>query len=159
MCKKIIVVALLATLFVSCKSKSAFNYSQDIVAKERSMKSAMEEAERKAPDFFTEEKFDSLAAVGEKMEKMVQQKIDEIEAMKVPDAKGASDFKTASIRYFTFIKAVYTNYKSLGKAASAEEREKLVENLQEMVNKKKEIIDDMQNTQRKFATDNGFKIE
>lgn len=51
MLKKLFVVALLATLFFSCKSKQAFNYSEAIVAKERSLSAPITLEERNAADF------------------------------------------------------------------------------------------------------------
>ena len=52
---------------------------------------------------------------------MVQEKIDEINAMKVPGAKKGEEFKTAALRYFKYIKSLYTGYKDLGKAATEEQ--------------------------------------
>ena len=159
MLKKIFAVALLATILVSCKSKSAFNFSEDIVKKERSLEPAVQNVEAKIDDFFRAGQFDSVAAAAEKMENSIQQKIDEIEAMKVPDAKEADNFKAASITYFKFMRSVYTKYKEIGKAESDEEKQKLVQEMQGMIKDKDKVISDMQAAQRKFASENGFKVQ
>jgi uncharacterized protein YcfL len=159
MLKKIFVIALLAAVFVSCKSKQAFNFSEAIVAKERSLAEPIKKEEKSAGEFISAGKFDSLSALGERMEKLVQQKIDEIEDMKAPGGKEAEDFKAASIRYFKYMKSVYTGYKTVGNASSDEEREKRFNDLQELVQDKTEVIADMQATQKKFAEANGFKVQ
>jgi hypothetical protein len=159
MVKKIIVIAIVAALFVSCKSKSAFNYSEEIVKKERSLGPEMTIVEKNVADFLSAEKYDSVAVAGTRMEKLVQQKIDEIEAMKPPGGKEAEDFKAASIKYFKYIKGIYTNYKSIGNAGSDEERQKKYEELQEMVSDKNAVISNMQSAQKKFADAHGFKVQ
>jgi hypothetical protein len=144
---------------VACKSKSAFNYSQDIVAKERSLTADINATEDKVEKFATAQQFDSVAAVSERMENLVQKKIDEIMAMKVPKAKEADNFRDAALRYFKYIKSIYTAYKEVGKAPTAEERAKLAEEMQEVAGKKEEVVSDMQKAQRKYAEANGFKVE
>lgn len=159
MLKNFFVIALLSVVFVSCKSKQAFNYSEAIVAKERSLSAPITLEEKNAADFISSQKFDSLSALGERMEKLVQQKIDEIEEMKAPDGKEAEDFKTASIRYFKYIKSVYTSYKALGNANSDEDRQERYDDLQKLVQDKTEVIGDMQKAQKIFADANGFKVQ
>lgn len=157
--KNIFLLALLFTGLVACKSKSAFNYSQDIVAKERSLTVDINATEDKVEKFATAQQFDSVAAVSEAMEKKVQTKIDEIMAMKVPSAKEADNFRDAALKYFKYIKSIYTAYKNVGNAPTAEERSKLAEEMQEVAAKKEEVVADMQKAQRKYAEANGFKIE
>jgi hypothetical protein len=157
--KHLFLIALLFTGLVACKSKSAFNFSQDIVAKERSLTADINITEDKVEKFATAQQFDSVAAVSEQMEKKVQTKIDEIMAMKVPSAKEADNFREAALRYFKYIKSIYTAYKNVGLAPTAEERSKLAEEMQEVASKKDEVVSDMQKAQRKYAEANGFKIE
>jgi hypothetical protein len=157
--KNLFLIAILFTGLVACKSKSAFNYSQDIVAKERSLTADINATEDKVEKFATAQQFDSVAAVSERMENLVQKKIDEIMAMKVPKAKEADNFRDAALRYFKYIKSIYTAYKEVGKAPTAEERAKLAEEMQEVAGKKEEVVSDMQKAQRKYAEANGFKVE
>ncbi len=152
-------MAVLFTALVSCKSKGAYNYSQDIVAKERSLTPDIEATESKVGAYISAGNYDSIVVAGEKMEKLVQTKIDEINAMKMPKAKGVEAFKAATLRYFNYIKSIYTTYKEMGKAPTDEARQEVVNNLQKLVDEKQTIIDDMQKAQRSYADDNGFKVE
>lgn len=159
--KNLFFAAILVAGLAACKSgsKSAFNYSQDIVAKERSLTADITETENMVEKFAGAQQFDSVAAVSARMENKVQQKIDEISAMKVPDAKEADNFREAALKYFKYIKRIYTAYKAVGEAPTPEERQKLAEDMQEVAGKKQEVIDDMQKAQKKYAEANGFKIE
>lgn len=159
--KNLFLTALLFAGLVACKSnsKSAFNYSQDIVAKERSLTTDITETEGLVEKFAGAGQFDSVAAVSARMENKVQKKIDEISALKVPDAKEADNFRDAALKYFKYIKRIYTAYKAVGEAPTAEERQKLVEDMQEVAGKKQDVIDDMQKAQKKYAEANGFKVE
>lgn len=156
---KLLFAFILLASITSCKSKSAYKYSQDIVSKERSMVPEMTKTEEKASAYVTAGQYDSLAILGEKMEKMVQEKIDEINAMPVPDAKEVDQFKSSTLDYFKYIKGLYTNYKNLGLAKSEEERQSVLTELQSMVNNKFKVIGEMQAAQKKYADANNFKVE
>lgn len=93
------------------------------------------------------------------MEKKVQKKIDEIDALALPDAKGASDFKAAALVYFRHIKYVYTIYKNLGKAETEEKRQEVMSDLQTLVAKNTMVTTTFQAAQRKYADANGFKLK
>jgi hypothetical protein len=157
--KNVLLIVILVAGLASCKSKSAFDYSQDIVAKEKSLAPQISTTEDKVGRFLGAEQFDSVAAAGEKMEKLVQTKIDEINAMKVPGAKEADNFKAATLKYFQYIKSIYTGYKQIGLASTADKRQELMSDLQELAGKKQEVINDMQTAQRKYASANGFRVE
>lgn len=159
MLKRIIPVALLFILLISCKSKSAFSYNQEIAAIERSITPAIQTTENSVRDFYETQKFDSIVAVSGRMEKLVQQKIDEIEGLKVPKAKEVDNFRTACLSAFKITKDIYTNYKKIGLAATEEERQKVIEGLQKMVTEKSEAVTKMQDAQKKFAAENGFKVQ
>jgi len=161
MLKKLVLVAVLFTSIVACNSnkKAAFNYSEEITKKDASLEPIVSATEDRVGRYLNAGQFDSVAVAGEEMEKIVQTKIDEINAMKVPGAKGAEEFKAATIRYFKFIKSLYTGYKRLGLAKDQEEREAVVADLQKLVGEKTTVLSEMQAEQRKFASDNGFKIK
>lgn len=160
MIKKLFAVVLLAGALVSCGGKkAAYNYSQDIVAKERSLEPQITLTESQVEKYASAQQFDSMAAVSERMEKLVQKKIDEIEAMKMPKAKEVDNFRAAIMRYFKYIKSIYTGYKDVAKAETPEERQKLAQELVELANKKNEEIREMQEVQRKYAKANGFRVE
>lgn len=159
MLKKIVVVALSATLFVSCKSKSAFNFNQELVAKENSMIPVVNAAESSITEFYNAGNFDSVYAVSDRLEKYVQSKIDEVGIMKIPGVKEVDNFKTAYVKSFKALKNIYSNYKAVSIAKSDEDRQKLLEDLEKLVKDKNEAVKDMQVAQRKYASENGFKIQ
>lgn len=160
MLKQFFAVIMVAALLTACGSKkAAFQFSEDIVKKERSLISDIEKTEDAVERYNTAEQFDSIVIVSEKMEKLIDEKVKEIRALKTPKAKGAEEFKTAAIRYFEFMKSLYTGYKNYGKAPSAEEREKVITDVMDIVNKKDDAVKDMQTAQKKYADDNGFKVE
>lgn len=160
MLKKIFFIAALASL-AACDSgkKGAISYNQDLIKKEKSLQPEVITTEDNVKRYYAAQQFDSIAIAGERMEGIVQQKIDEINAMAPPKAKGVDDFKAAVIQYFKFIKNLYTDYKDFGKAETEEKRQGILNEIQKIVAQKQEALDDMQTAQRKYAEQNGFKLE
>ncbi|MBL0130671.1 MAG: hypothetical protein IPP43_05775 [Chitinophagaceae bacterium] len=66
MFKKLLLIALLFTGLVACKSKGAFNYSQSIVAKEKSLEPEIRATEKNVEKYLTAAQYDSVAIAGEK---------------------------------------------------------------------------------------------
>jgi hypothetical protein len=161
MLKKSILIATLVAGMAACKStsKEARNYNNDIIAQEKILQPEAMATENNVKRYYDEGRYDSIAAEGEKMERLVQKSIDEINAMPAPKAKGVDNFKTAMIRYFEFIKSLFTNYKEYGRAGTDEKRQEVFLEIQNSVSKKRDILNEMQAAQRKFAEDNGFKLE
>lgn len=156
---KLLFAFILLASITSCKSKSAYKYSQDIVSKERSLASDVTSAEEKAATYVTTGRYDSLAILGEKMEKLIQQKIDEINAMPVPNAKEVDQFKSSSLNYFKYIKNLYTKYKDLGNATTEEERLAVITDIQDVISTRFKVVGEMQAAQKKYADANNFKVE
>ncbi len=159
MLKKLFPVIIMALSLAACKSKSAFNYSQEFVKKEQSLTNDIRTTEDNVKTFFNNQQFDSIAAAGARMEKLVDAKLAEIKSQPAPDAKEAESFKSACIRYFEFIKSVYTSYKEYGNAATPEQRETILTRIKEIADKRSVEISNVQSAQKKFADANGFKIE
>ncbi len=159
MIKKIFFPIIVLIAFTACNSKSAFNYSQDIVKKEQSLAPDITATETKIAEFLGKEQFDSIAAAGARMEKLVDEKLTELKDQPAPDVKDAAGFKDASIKYFRFIKSMYTGYKDYGSAATADARDEAMTKLRKIVDEKNEAINDMQRAQKKFADANNFKLE
>ncbi len=161
MLKKLIVIAALPVIFVACSSraKSAVDYNNKIIALENSLQPDVEATENSVAKYFDGAKFDSIAVVGGRMEGIVQKKIDEINAMTAPDAKNVNTFKSAVIDYFKFIKSLYTDYKEYGLADTEEKRAEVALDIQKIVNRKQDALNDLQSAQKKFADANGFRLE
>jgi hypothetical protein len=152
-------VLLLTAVLVSCKSKTAFNYNEKIVAMEKSLEPEIEAVESKLEKFAGGMQFDSIAVVSSNMEKSVQKRIDEINNNPAPKAKEGDNFKKAVLIYFTFIKDIYTASKNIGLAKTQEERVEMATKLNELVADKQEALNDLQSAQKKYADANGFKVQ
>jgi hypothetical protein len=160
MLKKLIIITTLVAGMAACKSnsKAARDYNNDIIGKESILEPEITATESNVKKYYEAGEYDNLAAAGEKMESLVQKNIDEIKAMPVPKAKGADSFKAAMIRYFTFIKSLYTTYKEFGLAGTDEKRQEKLQEIQKIVGEKQGILSEMQGEQRKFAEANNFKL-
>jgi hypothetical protein len=160
MTKKIFTFATLLFVLTACKSKkAAYNYNQDIVAMEKELEPAITKTEDNVGRYVAAGRYDSVAVAGKAMEDMVQQKIDKIEKQGAPKAKEGENFQNAVLKYFKFIRGLYSEYVKLGKAKSNEERDLVLQDIQKVVSEKDKVITDMQNAQRKYATANGFKVQ
>lgn len=162
MLKKLIIIATLAAGITACggsNAKSARDYNNEIITQEKILEPEVTATENKVKEYYEAGQFENIAAAGEKMETLVQKSIDEINDLPVPKAKGVDNFKAAMIKYFKFIKSLYTNYKEFGRADTEEKRQEILQEIQKSVSGKGEILSEMQAAQRKFADDNGFKLE
>jgi hypothetical protein len=161
MLKKLIIIATLVAGTAACKSnsKTARDYNNDIIAQENILEPEVTATESNVKRYYEAQQYDSVAAAGERMEGLVQKSIDDIKALPVPKAKGAADFKAAMIKYFVFIKSLYTGYKEFGLADSDEKRQEKLQEIQKIVSEKQDVLTEMQGAQRKFAMDNNFRLE
>lgn len=157
--KHLVYLILLLATFSSCGSKSsAFRFSQDIVKKEQSLVKDIERTEDQVFKFANENKYDSIAVVATRMEKLVDDRLQEVQRLPLPDAKEADAFKKAAVNYFSYLKSVYTAYKNFGLATTEEARDKERTHLLKIVDEKNEAVNAMQRMQKKYAAVNGFKV-
>lgn len=159
MIKNITLALLLVCTLVACKSKEAFNYSEDFVKKEKSLEPSIEKAEKDMEVLIAAEKYDSVAIIAEQLESKVQAVLAEIIAAPAPGAEGGEKFKVDIKKYFEFIKSIYTNYKLYGKATNQEARDVELERLQKIVDRGEEVTKTMIDAQAVYAKANGFKLE
>ena len=152
---------LIPVLFVlcSCGSKAALDFSEAIVKKERSLQPEIIKTENKVKLYYESHQYDSMAAVSEKMEKIIGDRLEEIKNLQTPDVKLADQFKNESVNYFAYMKNIYTSYVQYAKAETEEIRDREFKNLQVVVSKKDEVIRKMRDSQKRFAEANGFKIK
>ena len=160
MLKKISFGVLLLACLVGCSDKkTAYNYNEDFVKKEKSLEPSITSTETSVSGYMASEQWDSIAVAGEKMESLIGDVIKQIKDKPAPDVKEGQNFKDAGIRYFEFMKSMYTVYKDYGHAADQAGRDAQLEKLRELSDKKRVEIDNIQEAQRKFADANGFRIE
>jgi hypothetical protein len=159
MLNKIAFIVLIAFTFSSCNYNAAYNYSEKIVKMENSLLPDIETTETNVAKFANTAQYDSIAAAGQKMENLINIKLDEIKKMPAPDAKGGEDFKTACIKYFEYMKSVYTSYKDFGNEKTDEGRDREKTKMLGLTQSKNLVLSEMEQAQQKFAKDNGFKIK
>lgn len=160
MFKRLFVFALLAILLVACnKSESAVQFNDKLVKIEKSLEVPLQEEEANASKYFEEGKLDSIYAVGSRLENLVQSKISEVQAVKTPDIPQAENFKNSYLKAFKAVREIYVVYKAYGLSKSDEERQQLIEKVQELVQENEAASKDMMAAQRIFATANNMKLK
>ncbi|WP_255153771.1 hypothetical protein [Ferruginibacter sp. HRS2-29] len=159
MLKKILFASMLLLAIVGCKTKTAFNYNEDFVKKEKELMPEMTKTENSVRKFLASEQFDSIGAAGAHMEKLIDAQLQKINDSPAPDVPGSEDFKKACVRYFSFIKSMYTGYKNFGYAKTDESRNEEMTKLRDIVNEKTTEMAAIKNAQLKYSSANGFKIE
>lgn len=160
MLRKIILTAILFTSLVACrKAGSAFKYSQDLVAIEKSLHADIDSTEKKVGRYTDNNQYDSIVFASTGMESLLQKKMDDIDQMPMPDAKGVNEFKAEVMNYFKFLKNKYTVYRSWAAASTEAERAAALQKIQEIVDNVDAMIGKMQVAQEKYAELNGFRIK
>ena len=146
-------------LLGSCKSKVAYNYSQEIAAMESSLTPAIHNTETQVAKFAKEENWDSVKAVSERMEGLIEAKLQKIKGDPAPAVPQGEEFKNASLNYFKFMSGIYESYRDVAIQSTPEGRQETAGKMMSMLNDKNKVLADMQAAQREFAKANGFKIE
>ena len=150
--------ASLLIAMISCKSKTAFDYSEAIVKMETELSADIANADQKVSEYLEAKKKDSAILMSREMELLAEKKLIELQEMKAPDVKEAENFKKAAIRYFSYVKSIYSSFKKYTMAATDREREAERKKLSKIIAEKKIITEYMQQAQRKFAAANDFYI-
>lgn len=151
--------ALLLMILISCRSKTAFDYSEAIVKMENELSADIAKADLKVTEYLDAKKTDSAIMMSQQMESLVDSKLNEIQKLEAPKVKEGDNFKKAAVRYFSYIKTIYTSFNRFTMAATDEQKEIERERLAKIIKDKKEATDAMQEAQRKFAAANDFRIE
>jgi hypothetical protein len=154
-----VTLSLFLAILVSCKSKSAFDYSEKIVAIERSLGPSIMTGEKKIIDAFQTSNMDTAIAVSKRMAAIIGEKITDINALTLPDVEEGENFKKATVRHFTNLRDIYAGYGRIAMQPTDEERESERQKVLLMEEDGKKSLVEMQRAQRKFAEANGFKIK
>jgi len=153
-----IIILLLVFLF-SCKSKTAFDYSQQIVQMETELSADIAIADEKVGKFIEAEQNDSAIIITQQMEELADKKLKEVQQLDAPNVEEADNFKKEAVRYFSYLKSIYTSFKRFTMAATDETKETERLKLVRIVNEKEEAAGALQAAQQKFAAANNFRIE
>jgi len=154
----LVAVTFLVMAIISCTTKSAFEYSETIVRMENELSAEIARADLKVTEYIDRQKKDSAIMMSQQMESLAESKLKAIQKLEAPKVREGDNFKKAAVRYFTYIKTIYTSFKKLTMATTEEEEEFERERLARIIKDKKEAAEAMQKAQKKFALANNFKI-
>lgn len=156
---------LLSIFLLSCTSTKKENaetpmqFSEKIVNAEIQLSEPLAKAEQNIRAQADSADYEGMGKTAAGAEKLVQEKIDEIEKLSVSDFKGGEDFQKSAINYFEYIKSIYTTYKNIGEAENEGVRLAQTRQMDTILATQKNVITMMQAAQDKFAIENGFQVE
>jgi hypothetical protein len=161
MLKAIILLSICLITLVACNqnSRQALKYTESIVKKEKDLIPSIQKTENGIERLMQTGNMDSVHILSSNMEMLVDAKIREIEATPPPAVPLAQDFREASVKYFQFMKNIYTGYKNMASQQSPGAIQTEQEKLLRIVSLKQAAIDSMQAAQRRFAAANGFLVK
>lgn len=159
MLKRILLSVLIVGMLASCNSRTALQYNEGIVKKEKALEPEIEKTENNVERYVNQGQFDSIGVAGERMEKLVDDALKKIVDEPAPDVERGTEFKSSVVVYFKYLKSIYTSYKKFGYAPTDEERERERTNMLAIIGNKQTVIKDMTDAQTRFAKANGFKME
>lgn len=153
------IFTLLLVLLFSCKSKTAFDYSQQIVKIETELAADIAIADKKVSKFLDAEQNDSAIIITQQMEELADKKLQEVQSLAAPNVEEGDNFKKEAVRYFSYLKSIYTSFNRFTMAETDEAKEAERQKLARIVGDKEEATKALQVAQQKFAAANNFRIE
>ena len=156
---KITFSALILVFFLSCKSTAAYEYSQRIVKMETDLSAEIAVADKKISKFLEAEQNDSAIIIAQLMEELANTKLKEVRKLDAPNVQEADNFKKEAVRYFSYLKNIYTSFKRFTMATTDDVKEAERLRLLRIVNEKEDATQALQAAQQKFAAANNFRIE
>jgi len=152
-------IAFFLMAIISCKSKSAFDYSEAIVKMENELSADIAKVDQKVTQYLEAKQTDSAIMMTRQMESLADGKLKEIQRLEAPKVKEGDNFKRAAVRYFSYIKSIYTSLNRVTMAATDEQKQIERGRLAKIIKDKKEVSEAMQEAQRKFAAANNFIVK
>jgi hypothetical protein len=157
--RTIFTIATICFFAIGCKSKMAFDYNNMIVQNQQSLAKSMDQTEPQLKNYFANYEYDSIASVSGRMEAKIDSIIRNIQQKPAPKVKQGENFKKAALNYFDYMKTIYASYKNYGNESTPTGRIIGLEVISRVTNHEDKMIAEMQQAQRIFAKDNGFKIK
>lgn len=158
--KNTILAAAVLLLLAACSSKKkAADFNNKIVTLEKELAPVYQDADRQMLRFKIGGKLDSIAWLSEKMEKVFDEKIRQLEDTKAPGGEEAETLKKDALNYFMQAKSMFTASKKYGAATTREQILQIDEECKEALNKIRAASSALKATQKKFAEANGMKIK
>ena len=156
--KQLLAASLLIGM-ISCKSKTAFDYSETIVKMETELSAEIAMVDEKVNEYLEAKKTDSAIIMSRQMEALAEEKLKKVQQMNAPKVAEGENFKKAAIRYFTYIESIYSSFSKFTMAETEKEKAAERKKLSKIIGEKNQIAQAMQEAQRKFAVANDFRIE
>ncbi|MGZ5220534.1 MAG: hypothetical protein ACXWC7_10655 [Chitinophagaceae bacterium] len=148
----------LVVLLFSCKSKTAYDYSQQIVKMETELAADIAIADKKVSQFL-ENDHDSAVILTQQMEELADKKLKELQRLNAPKVAEAENFKREAVRYFSYLRSIYVSFNKFTMATTDDAREAERQKLARIVDDKEEATEALQAAQQKFAAANNFRVE
>lgn len=129
--------------------------NERIIAMENSLEEPMLKAEAEIKVRSGNGNMRGVAQSAKAMEDSIQLRVDEIKKL-APVGVGGEDFKVVSIRYFEFLKSIYTTYREIAEAKDENTKIEKGRQMQSLMNSQADVLSTLQQAQQKYAADNGF---
>lgn len=166
--KKILLMMIVAAAgMVACKSKSnqpdntsltASEFYEKVAELEETLSEPLLKAEAEIKVRGDKSDFEGIARSAKAMEDTVDTRIKILNGMP-PAGFGGEDFKLMVVRYFDYIKSIYTTYRKIGEAKTEEERVKAAGEMKNIMDVQSSVMNNLQTSQARFAADNHFTID
>ena len=156
---KVLPYLFILSILTACSGQSAVKYNNMVVEMDSELKPAMESAESQIGKYAEIPQWDSVGAVSKRMEALVDTKLERITKKDPPDVAGADEFKREVIRYFKYIRDIYTSYGRLAAQSTEQARLKEYERFVEMVKSKRQVAEAFQAALQKFTRANNIRTE
>lgn len=156
-----------SVVFFSCKSQSSDTgpvpanpkeYSEKIADLEESLAEPLLKAEAEIKVRGDKGDFAGMAQSAKAMEDTVELRIHTLKKID-PVGKGGEDFKTVSVRYFEYIKSIYTSYKNIAEAKDEEAKKVAADKMAAVINAQPGVLTNLKTAQDKFAAENAFAVD
>jgi hypothetical protein len=109
----------------------------------------------------TSKDFSTLKSPRAELEKLIDQKIKEVNGVK--DIGGSSEFRQSILSFLKFekilVQQAFVPFEKLSKTATQEEIDKCTANMNELAKKEAAELDRIRVTQEQYAKSNGFTIQ
>ncbi len=129
--------------------------NETIMALENSLEEPMLKAEAEIKVRSSNANMAGVAQSAKAMEDSIQLRLDAAKNLS-PVGVGGEDFKVVSVRYFEFLKSIYTTYREIAEAKDDNIKMEKAKQMESLMNSQAGVMATLQQAQQKYATDNGF---
>ncbi len=149
-------------LLISCNSSSgdekattpeAFN--DRVYSMEQSLGEPLLKAEADIRQQQQQGDFKAMAQTASAMEDSIDLRIRAIGKMK-PLGVGGEDFKTAAVRYFEYLKRIYSTYGEIALASDLQSKDAAENKMARWLTWQTQVLANLRSAQAKYAADNSF---